>query len=318
MGKVSRASPVEALRNLALGLERLAAREAAVGAVSGAADGLRKEMPELDSQLRSLLQDSLTVLGRLVHDAAEHEHVEVGGVAHAMASAATQGALEALEREWQEGGLPFHAFAERINHLLDGVAAFARQRTEEIRTPGERAQVMARGMVTAVTEQLHAAAPGFVEDARKFAPAGAEIASKIGRGVADGLASKLQEDSDALVGLLERAGRGLVRGLAEGIREEVAKRPAETGAALVSSLEMLAERAAAATVRGASGALEVQGLRWREALRRDGLVRKASRELVGGALEALGTGLRRPVMAVVGAGSALVALSVLAVRWRTA
>lgn len=308
MGNERRAGPVEALRNLALGLERLAAREAVVGAVSGAADGLRQELPELDGQLRGLLQDAIKLLGRLAHEAAERERLEPGAVAHAMAGAAMQGALDVLEREWQDGGMPLHSFVERLNRLLDGVVDFAQHRTDEIRSPGERAQAMAAGVVKASVEQLHEAAPLLAEDARRFAPGGAEIASKVGRGFVEGIESKLREDSDVFVKLLERAGHGLIRGLAEGLREELAKSPAASTEALASSLETLAERTAAATVRGAGGALESQGRRWRD----------ASRELVGGALEALGAGLRRPVMAVVGAGSALVALSVLAVRWRTA
>ncbi|RKH56243.1 hypothetical protein D7V93_20685 [Corallococcus llansteffanensis] len=75
-----------------------------------------------------------------------------------------------------------------------------------------------------------------------------------------------------------------MRGLAVGLREELASNPVISGEALGASLEKLAERTTAATLRGA--------------------------------LEALGAGLRRPLMAVAGAGSALWILSVLAVRWR--
>jgi hypothetical protein len=309
---------MEALRNLALALERLAAREAVSGAVSGAADGLRQEIPELDGQLRALVQDALTVLGRMVHEAAERERTEPGATAHTLAAAAMQGALEVLEREWQDGGMPFHGFMERLNRLFDEVVEFAHSRTDEIRAPGDRAAAMARGVVRAATEEIHEAVPMLVEDARGLAPLGAEVAAKVGRGLVEGIESKLREDSDVLVGLLERAGRGLIRGLAAGIREELANSPVASSEALGASLEKLAERSAAATVRGAGGALESHARRWREAMRHAGTLRRASRELTGGVLDALGSALRRPAVAAVGAGSALMALSLLTVRWRSA
>lgn len=318
MAKEQQGGPVQSLRRLALTLERLAAREAVSGAVSGAAEGLRKELPELDGQLRTLLQDVLTVLGRLAHEAAEREHLSPGATAQTMASAAMQGAIDVLEREWQDGGMPLHAFVERLNRVLDGLVEFALSRADEIRAPGDRAAEMARGVMKAAVEQLNDSLPVFADEARKLIPYGEEVASRVGRGLVAGMGSRLQEDSDALVGLLERAGRGLVRGLAAGLREELAASPLASAEAAGAQLESLAERTAAATVRGAGGALESQGRRFRDALRRDGTLRRASRELTGGVLEALGAGLRRPLLAAAGAGSALVALSVLAVRWRTA
>jgi hypothetical protein len=288
MGNKRLVGPIEGLRNLALTLERLAVHEAASGAVRGAADGLREEIPELDGQVRAIVADALTVLGRLAHEAAERERVDPGAAAHTLAGAAMQGALEVLEREWQDGGMPLHAFVERINRLLDEVVEFAHSRTDEIRSPGERAQAMARGMVRAAIEELQEAVPTLVKN------------------------------TDAIEGLFERAGRGLARGMAVGLREELASVPVPSAEALGATVETLAERTAAATVRGAGGALAEQGRRWREALRRDGTLRRVSRELTGGVLESLGAGLRRPLLAVAGAGSALVALSVLTVRWRAA
>ncbi|WP_225413936.1 hypothetical protein [Stigmatella hybrida] len=318
MGKERRAGPVEVLRNLALSLERMAAREAASGMVRGAAEGMREELPELDGQLRTLLQDALTVLGRMAHEAAERERVEPGAAAHSLAAAAMQGVVEVLEQEWQDGGLPFHALVERVNRLLDEVIAFARSRTDEIRTPGDRAQAMAEGVVRAAVRELREAMPGLVEDVRTLAPGGGEIASRVGRGLVEGIESKLREDSEVLEGLLERAGRGLVRGLAGGIREELASHPLASGKALGKSLEELAERSAAAIVRGVGGELKAQVRPWRDALRRNGALRRAGRELTGGMVEALGTGLRRPLLAAAGAGSALVAFTLLSVRWRRA
>lgn len=310
--------PVEALRNLALSLERLAASEAASGAVRGAADGLRREMPELDGQVRTIARDVLTVFARLAREAAERGSEEPGTVAYTMAASAMSGALEVLEREWQDGGMPFHDFAARVNSLFDHVMEYARSRTDEIRTPGQRARIIVRSLVTETSEQLHEAVPGLVEDARALAPLGEEVASKIGRGLVEGFETKLHEDADVLAGLLERVGRGLVRGVAAGVREELAASPLASGEAVGASLEKLAERTAAATVRGAGGALEGQARRWRDILRGEGALRRASRELTGGALEAIGAGLRRPFVAMAGAGSALVVLSVLAVRWRSA
>ncbi|WP_309889872.1 hypothetical protein [Archangium sp.] len=289
MATERRSSPMTALRNLALSLERLAAREAASGVVRGAADGLRQELPELDGQLSALLRDALTVLGRLAHEAAEREQVDAGAAAHTLAASATQGMLEVLEREWQDGGMPLHAFVDRLNRLLDEVAEFARSRTDEVRSPGERAEALVEGVVRAAMRQLHEGMPALVEDGRSLAPLGEELASHVGRGLVTGIESKLHEDADALVGLLERAGRGLVRGLAAGIREELASSPVSTGEALGASLEKLAERTTAATLRGA-----------------------------GGALRGLGTSLRRPLLAIAGAGSALLAVTVLSVRWRHA
>jgi hypothetical protein len=317
MANERRSGPVEVLRNLALSLERLAVHEAASGAVRGAADGLRKEMPELDAQLRSLLQDALTVLGRLAHEAAEQERVEPGAAAHALSAAAMQGVLEVLEREWQNGGMPLHSFIERLNRLLDAVAEFAHFRADEIRTPRERALAIAEGLMESVARQLHAAVPMVAEDLRTLAPVGAELAAHVGQGLVAGLESKLREDSGALEGVLERAGRALVRGVAAGIREELAASPAASAEALGASLEALAERTAAATVRGAGGALTGQVRSWREARGHDGALRRVTRELTQGALEALGAGLRRPLLAVAGAGGVM-ALALLSARWRHA
>jgi hypothetical protein len=83
-------------------------------------------------------------------------------------------------------------------------------------------------------------------------------------------------------------------------------------------LEEFAERTAAATVRGAGGAVAHEGSRWRQGMRDEQRLRRASHEVTVGALEALGPRLRRPLLAVAGAGSALVALVVMSARWRHA
>jgi hypothetical protein len=316
MGNERHTGPVGALRNLALSLGRLAASEAASGAVSGAVDGLSKELPELDGQLHALIQDALTVLGRLAHEAAERDAVEPGAAAHALAASAMRGALEVLEQEWRDGGLPFHAFMERIDRLLDELMVFAHSRTDEIRTPGERARAMVQGVVKETSAQLHEALPAIAEDARVLAPLGKEVAAQVGLGLVEGIESKLREESGALMGLLERAGRSLVRGMAAGLREELASGPLASSDAMSASLEKLAERSAAATIRGVGVGLEEQARRWRDTPRNQGALRRASREISGGVLEAIGAGLRRPLLAAAGAGGVLVALSWRAMRWR--
>lgn len=318
MGSAGRTGPIEALRNLTLALQRRVATEIATGVVHGTADGLREEVPDGDDQLHTLLQDLLTVLSRMAHEAAVREPGASAGATATLAGAATEGALKALEREWNDGGLPLHGFVERLNALFDEVVSYAHSRTDEIRTPGERAQVMARGVVKAATEQLHESLPAIIEDARGVVPLGEEVASKVGRGLVVGVESTLREDSDWLLGLVERAGQGVVRGLVAGLREELASSPLASGEALGKSLTTLAERTAAATVRGAGDAFTEEELRWRDAPRNHDLLRRTSREVTAGALEALGASLRRPLLALAGAGSALVALTVLSSRWRHA
>ncbi|MHA7633453.1 hypothetical protein [Corallococcus sp. M7] len=318
MGIAGRAGPIEALRNLTLSLQRMVAAEIATGVVRGTADGLREEVPDGHGQLNTLLQDLLTVLGRMAHEAAEREPGASADATEVLAGAAMEGALKALEREWNDGGLPLHGFMVRLNHLFDEVVMLAHSRTDEIRTPGERAQAMARGVVKAATEQLHDSLPAILEDARGVVPLGEEVASKVGRGLVMGVESKLREDTTWLLGLVEQAGQGLVRGLAAGLQEELATNPKASTEALGASLATLAERTAAATVRGAGSALSQEERHWREAPCNQDLVRRTSREITAGALEALGARLRRPLMALAGAGSALVALTMLSSRWRHA
>ncbi|MBM7115479.1 hypothetical protein [Archangium primigenium] len=314
MPKESRLGPVELLRHLALSLERVVVQEAASGLVRGAADGLREEAPEIDGQLRAIVQDALTVLGRLVHEAAEREEVDPSEATRTLAASAMQGMLEVLEAEWQDGGMPLHGFVQRLNLLLDGVIDFAHSRSEEIRTPRERAHAITEAIVDAAVERLHTSVPRFAEDLRVMAPLGSEVAAMTGRGLVTGIQSKLQEDEEQLAGLLHRAGREMGRGMAAGIREELASSPPESIDALGSALESLAERTAAATVRGASGALMSA---WREAPKNDGAMRRMSRDVTAGVLEALSEKLKRPLLAMAGAGSVM-SLALLAVRWRRA
>jgi hypothetical protein len=314
MSKDESSGPVATLRQLALSLERLVAHEAAKGVVRGAADGLRKEMPGIDGQLRSIVQDALTVLGRLLHEAAEQERVDPAATAQTVAASAMQGMIDVLEREWQDGGMPMHSLVQRLNILLDEVIDFTHSRTDEILTPAERAQAMTEAVVDAALGRVHDAVPVFAEDLRAAGPLGEEVASAVGRGLVTGLGTQLRKDADVLGGVVHRAGQDVVRGMAAGVREELAASPEISRETLAATLEALAERTAAAAVRGAGGAVteQVRALN-REA---DALaVRRMSRDVTAGILDALAERLRRPLLAVASA-SGVMALTLLAARWR--
>jgi cation transport regulator ChaB len=301
MADARRSSPTELLRNLTLSLERLATQGAAGGVVHGVAEGLRRELPDdVEAQLRQLAQDALTVLGRMAQRAAEREAPFAEEAAHGIAAAATRGALGELEREWQDGGMPLHAFAQRLNRLLDHVEDYTGSRRDALRSP----DAIAGGVVKGATRQLQEDLPELVERLRPLAPIGAEIAEQVGRGLVAGVQARLGESPAALTGLLERAGedlaRGLVRGLAAGLREELL--PREGAPALGARVEQLAERTAAATVRGARKALPTA----------------ADVGAAGGALarDVLAV-LRRPLLTAAGVAGALLTLG-LAARLRRA
>ena len=316
MSKDTSLSPVASLRQVALSLERLVAHEAAKGMVGGAADGLRREMPEIDGQLRSIVQDALTVLGRLLHEAAEHEQVDPSEAARNLAASTAQGLIEVLEREWQNGGMPLHSLVERLNVLLDEIIDFTHSRTDEIRTPRERAQAMTEAVVDAALGRMHDAVPVFAADFRAVGPLGEEVASAVGRGLVTGLGSHLRTDADVLGEVVYRAGQDVGRGVAAGVWEELATRPGLSRETLATTLEALAERTAAAAVRGASGAVTEQVRAWNRDAEAQ-TVRRMSRDVTAGVLDALAERLRRPLLAVASAGGAMV-LTLMMVRWRRA
>ena len=316
MSKDESSGPMASLRQLALSLERLVAHEAAKGVVRGAADGLRKEMPGVDGQLRSIVQDALTVLGRLLHEAAEHEQVDPAEAARTMAASTMQGLIEVLEREWQDGGMPMHSLVQRLNVLLDEIIDFTHSRTDEIRTPRERAQAMTEAVVDAALTRVHESVPVFAEDLRAAGPLGEEVASAVGRGLVTGLGSQLQKDADVLGGVVHRAGQDAVRGMAAGVREELAASPELSRETLAATLEALAERTAAAAVRGAGGALTTQVRAWHQEADSQA-VRRMTRDVTAGVLDALAERLRRPLLALASA-SGVMALTLLATRWRRA
>lgn len=290
--------PAQLLRNLALSLERVATQEAASSAVQGAARGLRAELPdEVEAQVHALLRDTLTVLGRLVHEAAHGERPGPEAAAHAVAGAAMSGALEALEREWNDGGMPLHGLLTRVDRLLDHVGTHADARRTLVEDAEERARAFTYGVVDAGMDRLHESLPQLTEDLRGLVPLGGEVAASVGRGLVEGLGARAREDEAVLGALLEKAGQRLVHGLATAVEAELRARPgAASGAvgAAAGAVEAVAERAAAATVRGAVGELVRQAGPLREALAlpKAPPLREASRQVAAGLFDAVGERLR--------------------------
>lgn len=265
--------PAEVLRNLALSIERVAAQEAASGIVQGAAEGLRSELPELNTQLRHLLRDTLTVLGRMAHEAAQRETVAPEDLEHKLAAAMMSGALQALERELAESGLPLPELLERLNTLFDSLAAQALVTAEQLSRPGDRARSMTAGVVDEVADRMDAVVASVTQELHAVVPLAGEVA--------------------------EHVGRGVVRGLASAVEEELRAHPGVSADGIAASVAGVAEHAAAATVRGAAGELvwQLRPIRSRVG---QGTLRKATREVVGGVLDAFGERLRRPRMWVSG------------------
>lgn len=296
-------------------MERVAAEEAASGIVRGAADGLREEMPDVDKKVRALIRDSLTALGRIAHEAATHENGPEE-TAHDMAAAAMRGALEELEREWQNGGFPLHGFVERLNQMLDRVSLYAANRANILANPDESAREISAGLVEGAAEKLHERAPRIVEDLRTLGPLAEELAYKAGRGLVSGVQSKASEDSEAFARFLHDAGRGLVKGLSSALEDELSRHPMPGAQQFGASAASIAEQAAAGIVRGAARELAAQLTPLKSAFAQTGGPRQVTRELTTGALEALGTKLKNPLVAAASAAGALLTLGLLTRRRR--
>ncbi|MBF5046494.1 hypothetical protein FGE12_29030 [Aggregicoccus sp. 17bor-14] len=302
MADARRSRPTEMIRSLALSIGDLATQ----GATSGVVHGLRSAMPELDGQVRQLLQDTIVALGRIAHEAAEAESAAPKETAHALAAAAARGALEELEREWNDGGMPLHAFAGRINGLLDRLDQYLGSRHRAFQSPDE----FSRGVVAGAAQQLREELPAFADSLRAITPVSAEVAEQIGRGIVSGVQAQLREDPQAFAGLIdrmldgtiERAGRELARGLAAGLREELKSSP-QAAEHLVARLEELAERSAAAAVRGV-----------RSGLPDAASVRTTTAALTRGIFDSL----RRPLAAVAGATGLLLTVGLFTLRPRRA
>jgi hypothetical protein len=177
--------PVEWLRGLALSLERLAAQGVASGAVRGAADELRAGVPDdLDAQVRAVLQDGLTVLQRLVAEAARARSSPLETWSRTTAEGAVHGAVEEFRRLVPELQPTTQELLLRVRAWLDRAAAEHEERARVIRAPGDRMRIAAAGAVAGATEQLGVALP------QLGAPA-AEFAARVGRGFVRGAADEL-------------------------------------------------------------------------------------------------------------------------------
>jgi hypothetical protein len=179
------AHPVEWLRGFALSLERLAVQGVAGGAVRGAADELRAGVSQdLDAQVRTLLHEGLTVLERLVADAARSRASPLGAWSRSTAEGAVRGAVEELRRLVPELQPATQELLARVRRWLDRSALEAEARTQEIRAPGDRARIAAAGAVAGATDQLAVALPELATPATDFA-------ARVGRGFVRGAAEEM-------------------------------------------------------------------------------------------------------------------------------
>lgn len=313
--RVTRPRPLQILKELVLSVQRVAAEEAATGLVRGAAEGLRDELPEAEQKVRALIHDSLTALGRLAHDAA-HRANGPAETTHDLAAAAMRGALEELEREWQNGGFPLHSFVERLNQLLDRVGQYAGSRASFFERPDLRAREVSAGLVEGASDKLHERAPSIAEDLRALAPLAEELASRAGQGLVCGMQHRASQDREAFARFLEQAGRGLIRGLSSALQEELARAPLPGAERLGKSAAEIAEQTAAGIVRGASQELVRQLVPLQQAFASSGGARQVTQEAVAGALQALGQRLKGPLVAAIAAGGAVATLAVLSLRKR--
>lgn len=294
----SRPGVFDVLRRLALSAERAAAREAAGSAVRGATEELREQFPELDEDLRELLSDAFTALRRLARSAAE-EGEDLETRVHSLSEAAVRGALDELDRQWQEGGLPLHDFSLKLNRFLDQAAEFAGSKAEHLRNPADRARTIAASAVEGATSKFHESIPEMTDELRALLPVAREAAQEIGRGLAEGIVGGTREHSGELTDALEGAGAAIARGLTAGFvasAREGVKAVEEFGPALAP----LATNAASAVAKGAASAVF-------EELR--GAVTRAGHAAVGAARAiAKSPGFRkgsRQKLAVAGAGGVM-------------
>ncbi len=305
MSKEARLSPVELLRQLTLSVERLAAQGLASGAVLGATEELRAGFPRLDGQLQALFEDVVTLLGRMAHEAAGRPARPPEEWSRRAAEGAVRGTIEELRRSMPGMDAFSREVVERLNLLLERSTRVAAKRERELRTPGMRARQAAAGAVRGALEQLNASMP-------QLAPVAAEFSSQVGRGFVEGLGAKAEEKREVLSGLLERAGRSFVHALVDQLDTELRARwharEGEVGQAVVDT----AGQVAAACVRGTTEELVRQARSLSTSTSPGDALRRAGREVSSGILAALGEGLRRPLVVVTGAGSALL-LAVLVV-----
>jgi hypothetical protein len=193
--------PVDWLRGLALSLERLAAQGVASGAVRGATEEIRAGVSgDLDVQLRALVQDVLTVVGRLVGEAARSKASPLAAWSRSTGEGAVQGAIEEFRRLVPYAQPMNEELFARVKAWLDRSETEAAARTQAIHSPGELARTAAQGAVAGVTDQLSAALPVLATPA-------AEFASRVGRGAVRGVAEELGQQVRELGRQTRRAAR---------------------------------------------------------------------------------------------------------------
>jgi len=289
MSKESRLSPVELLRQLTVSAGRLATEGIASGAVRGATEELRAGLPELDGQFQELLRDVLAILGRMAHEASERPAWQPGAWARVIAEEAVQGALGEFRRSTPGWTTLSQELLARVNQWLERSAEVATSRQAEIRMPGDRARIMATGAVQGALEQLHVSMP-------QLAPEVAGLASQVGRGFVEGIGSTMEKRSGVFSSFLDHAGRSFVHALVEQLDTELKAR---------RGMAEVAEQAAAACVRGASGEMVRQVRSLEASLAGESVLHRASREVSSGLLAPLTERLRKPWVLAVGTGGAL-------------
>ncbi|ATB35091.1 hypothetical protein CYFUS_000503 [Cystobacter fuscus] len=309
MSHERRLSPVELLRQLTLSVERLAAQGLASGAVRGATEELRAGHPELDGQLQAVFQDVLTLLERMVHEAAGRPVRPPEEWSRRVAEGAVRGAVEELRRSMPGVDAFSHEVLERLNRLLERSTRVAANRERELRMPGTRARIAAAGAVRGALGELHDAMP-------RLAPMAAGLSSQVGRGFVEGLGAKAREERDVFAAILERAGRGFIHALVEQLDTELRARWGVGEGKVGRVVEDRAEQVAAACVRGATGELLRQVRSLGGSSSAGEALQRAGREVSSGILSALAEGLRKPFFAAAGASCALLLTALLVTRAR--
>jgi hypothetical protein len=178
-------NPVEWLRGVALSLERLAAQGVASGAVRGATEELRAGLPDdLDTEVRTVAEDVLTVLARLSAEAARARTSPLETWSTRAAAGAVRGAVEELRRLVPDMQATNQELIARLKLWLDRTSSEASARAQELHAPGEATRTAAAGAIRGATEQLTAALPVLAVPA-------AEFASKFGHALVQGTAEEL-------------------------------------------------------------------------------------------------------------------------------
>ena len=187
------ARPVEWLRGAALALERLAAQGMASGAVRGAADEVRAELPDdLERRVRTILEDGLTVLERLTAEGVGSTTAgpqasppsPLGTWYSLAAEGAVRGAIEEFRRLVPEMRPTSLELFGRLQHWLERSAADSAARMQWLRDPGDLSRIAVAAAVASAAEQLGVALP-------KLAAPAEELASRAGRGFVRGTAEEV-------------------------------------------------------------------------------------------------------------------------------